>query len=78
MDGRASAKLKLQGGALRTVVTAININTVTAVIKEDQYLTIQALAEALHIPRESIHKILTQELGIMCVVCSVGALHRGS
>ncbi len=37
----------------RTVVTVTNINTVAAVIKEDRHVTIRALAEALHIPRDT-------------------------
>ncbi len=52
----------------QTVVMATNINTVTTVIEEEQHLTVQALADALHIPRKSICRILMQELGLkrMC------------
>ncbi len=42
VDGRESAKFKLRGDVPQTVVTVTNINTVAAVIVEDQHLTIRA------------------------------------
>ncbi len=75
VDGQKSAEFELQGGAPRTVVTRTNINTVTAVIEEDWNLTIQALALALHIPRELICRIM-QELSLKCV-CAVWVLSVG-
>ncbi len=48
VDGRKSAELELQ-----TVVMATNIDTIAAIIEEDQHLTIRALAEALYIPRDT-------------------------
>ncbi len=53
VDGRESAVFELRSGALRTVVTASNINTIAAFIEEDRHLTIRALAKALHIPRDT-------------------------
>ncbi len=43
VDGRESAEFELWGGVPQTIVTATNINTITAVIVEDRHLTIQAL-----------------------------------
>ncbi len=54
-------------------MTATNINTIAAVIEEGLHLTVQAVVEALHIPCESICKILMQELGLKCV-CAVWIL----
>ncbi len=42
VDRRESAEFKLRVGALRTVVTATNINTVAAVIEEDRHQTVRA------------------------------------
>ncbi len=42
VDGRESVEFELQGGSLRTVVTATNMNTITAIIEEDRHLTIRA------------------------------------
>ncbi len=57
-------------------MTATNINTIATVIEEDRHLTVRALAEALHIPCELIHRILMQELGLKRV-CTMWALSIG-
>ncbi len=53
VDRRESVEFESQGGVLQTVVTANNINTIAAVIEEDQHLTVWALAEALHIRHDT-------------------------
>ncbi len=53
VDRWESAKFKPRGSVPWTVVTATNINTVATVIEQDRHLTVQALAEALHIPRDT-------------------------
>ncbi len=64
VDGGVSAEFKLHRGVPQTVVTVTNISTIVTVIEEDRHLTVQALVEVLHIPHESIHRILTQEPGL--------------
>ncbi len=44
VDGRESAEFEPCGGVPRAVVTVTNINTVAAVIKEDQHPTVQAMS----------------------------------
>ncbi len=56
VDGRESIEFELQGGVPQTVVTATNIDTITTVTEEDCHLTVQAFAEALHIPRDTESK----------------------
>ncbi len=46
----------------RTVVTDVNIDTVSAVIEEDRYSSIWKLVHDLHIPRMSVQHISTRKL----------------
>ncbi len=55
-------KFKHVGGQLGTVVTDVNINTVSVVVEEEHYLSIRKLADDLYIPRMSIQHILIKEL----------------
>ncbi len=49
MDDREAAEIEHAGRRPRTVVTDVDINTVSVVIKEDCYLFIRKLADDLHI-----------------------------
>ncbi len=74
MDGRKSAEIERVSGRPRTVVTDVNINTVSAMTEEDCYSSIRKLADDLHIPRMSIQCVFTKELGKKCV-CSMWVPH---
>ncbi len=66
---REFAETEHVGGCPRTVVIDVNIGTVLGAIEEDCHPCIQKLADDLHIPRMSIQRIFTKELG-MKRVCS--------
>ncbi len=53
VDRRESVEFEPRGDALWTVVMATNVNTIAAVIEEDQHLTIRALSETLYIPHNT-------------------------
>ncbi len=61
-DGRESVETQHVGGGPRTVMTDVNINTVSVVIEEEHHSSIWKLADDLHIPVMSIQWILTKEL----------------
>ncbi len=63
-NSRESTEIVHTGARLRTIVTDVNINTVPVVIEEDHHSSIWKLADDLHIPRMSIQRILTKELGM--------------
>ncbi len=55
------------GGSKPTVVTKVNIDTVAAATEEDHHTSTWSLGAILHIPKSSIHKILTEHFGLWCV-----------
>ncbi len=54
MDGRESTEIEHIGGKLRTVMVDVNISRVSVVVEEACYLSIQKLADDVHISRMSI------------------------
>ncbi len=54
----------IHGGQAATVSTEMNVNSVAAVIREDQHQSVQTFAESLHISKTSVHWILTENLGM--------------
>ncbi len=69
-----STEIQHVSGRLRTLVMNVNMNTVSVVTEEDHHSSIQKLTDDVHIPRISIQRILTKELG-MKHVCSTWVLY---
>ncbi len=55
------------GGALRTVVAEVNINTAVEVIAKGHHLGIWVITAQLNINHEAVCQILTTKLGMKCV-----------
>ncbi len=62
--GRTSAR----SGWLKTSSMEIMVNTVKAIIMEDQYLMVRELGATLHICQSSVQNILSTKLKMKCVL----------
>ncbi len=67
--GRESVALKPHSGRPASIVTETNINTVTAIIRDDCHMSVKMLKSMVHISKSSIHRILSVHLQIRRV-CS--------
>ncbi len=63
-EGREAVGLASHGGSKPTVAIQVNINKVAVVIEEDRHTSTRSLEAILHIPKSSIHKILTEHLSL--------------
>ena len=68
-EGRESLKDDDRPGHPRTVVTDDNIEKARDVIRKDRRLGVQAVAEEINLDRESVRRILREELN-MRKVCA--------
>ena len=68
-EGRESLKDDDRPGHPRTVVTDDNIEKARDVIRKDRRLDVQAIAEEVNLDRESVRRILREELN-MRKVCA--------
>jgi len=64
LEGRESLKVDDRPGRPRTAVTDDNIEKVRVVIRRDRRLGVQALAEEVNLDRESVRRILSEELNV--------------
>ena len=67
-DGQESVESDPHSGRPATSRTPENVERVQAVINKDQRLSVQELGADLGIPNTTMSKILTQDLGVKCVV----------
>ncbi len=62
--GHETVELASHRGSKPTAVTQVNINMVGVAIEEGHHTSTRSLEATLHIPKSSIHKILTKHLGL--------------
>ncbi len=66
-DGRQLAELLPHTGRLASVCTALNINTISVIIREDWHLSLRKLEDETNISRSSLHRILCDQLKMRCI-----------
>ena len=67
-DGQESVESDPHSGRPATSRTSENVERVQSAINKDQQLTVQALEANLGIPKTTVSEVLTQDLGIKCVM----------
>ena len=67
-DGQESVESDPHSGRPATSRTSENVERVQSAINKDQQLTVQALEANLGIPKTTVSEVLTQDLGVKCVV----------
>jgi len=64
LEGRESLKDDDRPGRPRTAITDDNIEKVRVVIRKDRRLGVRAVAEEVNLDRESVRRILREELNV--------------
>ena len=67
-DGQESVESDPHSGKPAKGRTPENVECVQAAINKDQQLTVQELEADLGIPKTTVSEILTQDLGMKCVM----------
>ena len=67
-DGQESVESDPHSGRPATSRTSENVERVQSAINKDQQLTVQALEANRGIPKTTVSEVLTQDLGIKCVM----------
>ncbi len=66
-DGRQSAELLSHTDQPASVCTAMNVNTISAIIREDQHLFLLKLKDLTNFSQSSLYRILRDQLKMRCI-----------